>query len=121
MDNSVPIDLKVPNKTYTALVWHSSYYNHTSGLKCTTIIIQELSKVCQAKVFFPKYEEWTSACISGRLYFEMCSTNKLAVIYQGQKMNKKLTGIMQRLRSTPEGLVQVTSRERMPSTSQYFI
>jgi hypothetical protein len=90
LDSSVPTDIKVPNKTYTALVWHSSYYNHTSGLKCTTIVIQELSKVCQAKVYFPKYEEWTSACISGRLYLEMCTTNKLAVIYQGQDNEQKI-------------------------------
>jgi hypothetical protein len=85
LNNVVPTDVNVPNNAYAALACYASYYNHTSGLKCTTIIIQELSKV-----YFAKYEEWTSACISDRLYIEMCSTNKLAVIYQGQKNEQKI-------------------------------
>jgi len=81
LDNIVPTNIKVPNKAYTALAWYTSYYNHTSGLKYA-IIIQEL--VPQEDV------EWTSAYISDRLYLEMCSTNKLAVIYQGQDNEQKI-------------------------------
>jgi hypothetical protein len=35
-------------------------------------------------------EVWSSACISDRLYLEMCSTDKLAVIYQGQNNEQKI-------------------------------
>jgi hypothetical protein len=38
LDNVVPTDIKVPNKTYTALVW----YNHTSSSKYQTRMIQIL-------------------------------------------------------------------------------
>ena len=36
------------------------------------------------------YQEWSSAYISDRLYLEMCSTNKLAVIYEGQNKGQKI-------------------------------
>jgi hypothetical protein len=36
------------------------------------------------------HEEWSSACISDRLYREMCGTNKLAVIYEGQNNEQKI-------------------------------
>jgi hypothetical protein len=79
MDNTVATDT-VPDKEYTALVWYTvSYYNHTSGLKCTTIIIQEL---------VPKEDiEWSSAYTTDRLYLEMCSTDKEAIKYAGPNFN----------------------------------
>jgi hypothetical protein len=79
LDNIVPTEMKVPDQTYTALTWYTSYYTHTSGLKCTTIIIQEL---------VPKgHIECTSAAISDQLFREMCSTDKKAVNYDSQEVN----------------------------------
>lgn len=81
MDNIVSNkpDLIVPNKMCTALVWYTSYYNHTSGLNYGIIIIQE---------HVPKDNiEWTSAYITDRLYLEMCSTDKEAIKYAGPNFN----------------------------------
>jgi hypothetical protein len=82
LHNSIPTIVIVPNGTYTGLVRYTPYYNHTSGLKYGIITIQEL---------VPKgHIELTSAAMSDRLFLEMCSTNKLAVIYQGQKNEQKI-------------------------------
>jgi hypothetical protein len=36
------------------------------------------------------YKEWSSACISDRVYLEMCSSDKLAVIDEGQNNEQKI-------------------------------
>jgi hypothetical protein len=79
LGNAFSTDIKVPNKTYTALAWYTSYYNHTRGSKCTTIIIQEL--VPKGRI------ERTSAAISDQLFGEMCSCDKKAVNYAGPNFN----------------------------------
>ncbi|MGB8936857.1 MAG: hypothetical protein WCC17_17340 [Candidatus Nitrosopolaris sp.] len=43
------------------------------------------------QILVPKDDiEWTSAYISDRLYLEMCSTDKKAVIYEGTDKEEKI-------------------------------